>query len=251
MGILRAFVNFNRELSAAFDRKFLPRIYLVDGNRDFVDDFVPQFLQAGMRIYDVGGGKRPFLSVARKQELNIHVTGLDIDASELSRAPAGAYDRTIAADIAVYRGDGDADLVICQALLEHVRDNAASFKALTSMLKAGGHLLIFVPSRNAVFARLNMILPEKWKRGLLFLIYPETRYAQGFPSFYDRCTPKDFAELGKRNGLALQTVRHYFVSSYFSFFFPLYLVWRLWIVLFRMLRGTQAAETFSMAFIKA
>jgi hypothetical protein len=40
------------------------------------------------------------------------------------------------------------------------------------------------------------------------------------------------------------------MSSYFSFFFPLYLVWRFWITIFVFLRKEQAAETFSMVLRK-
>lgn len=250
MGLLTTFVKINRRISGAFDRHFLPRWYSVDGNRDFVDEFAPGFLRPDMRIYDVGGGKRPFLSPDQKKELKAYVIGLDIDGNELARAPEGAYDETIATDICRFRGTGDADLVICQALLEHVKDNDAAFQSLGSLLKPGGMLLIFVPSRNAAFARLNMLLPEAWKKSLLFYIYPDTRHAQGFPSFYDRCTPRDFMELAQRNRLELRNSRYYFVSSYFSFFFPIYFIWRLWILLFRALRGEQAAETFSMALVK-
>ena len=99
------------------------------------------------------------------------MVGLDIDGKELSAAPDGLYDRTAAADITKYRGQGDADLVICQALLEHVHDTGRALEAIASILKPGGRALIFVPSRNAVYARLNLLLPENLKRRILFAFF--------------------------------------------------------------------------------
>jgi hypothetical protein len=50
--------------------------------------------------------------------------------------------------------------------------------------------------------------------------------------------------------LKVLEVKPYFMSSYFSFLFPLYVAWRLWMLFFRYVRGEQAAETFSMALMK-
>lgn len=251
MGLLTSFVQLNRRISRKFDEVFLPESFSIDGNRDFVDTFALTFIQSGLHIYDVGGGKRPFISVAEKKRLNAYVVGLDIDGDELKKAPQGAYDKMIVADICAIQGSEDADLVICQALLEHVKDNDLSFKALAGLLKPDGKLIIFVPSRNAVFARLNVLLPEVWKRFMLFKIFPDKRLTQGFPSYYHRCTPKEFMELGKLNDLELIDSRYYYKSSYLSFFFPMYFIWRLWILIYSFLCGKQAAETFSMAFKKS
>ena len=59
-----------------------------------------------------------------------------------------------------------------------------------------------------------------------------------------------FKRMAKDNDLSVVEARYYFVSSYFSFFFPIYFLWRLWILLFRAIRGDQAAETFSMVLKK-
>lgn len=175
---------------------------------------------------------------------------MDIDQDELDRAPAGVYDRTICADIGRFAGAGDADLVICQALLEHVRNVDGAFAAMASILKPGGRALIFVPSRNALYARLNLLLPQAFKKRLLHAVYPKTRQGQGFPSFYDQCTPRDFRRLARKHGLSVEQESFHYISSYFSFFVPLYVLWRLWILGYRALAGEQAAETFCMALRK-
>ncbi len=71
--------------------------------------------------------------------------GLDIDKEELIQAPEGSYDEIICTDITKYRGNLEADIVICQALLEHVKGVENAFMAISSILKPGGLALIFVP----------------------------------------------------------------------------------------------------------
>jgi 2-polyprenyl-6-hydroxyphenyl methylase/3-demethylubiquinone-9 3-methyltransferase len=244
--MLRTFLDWQLRLSRRFDR-LLPEFYRVDGNDDFRDNILPQYIAQGMLIYDVGGGARPYVAPSLKRRLGLRVIGLDIDATELARAPAGAYDATICADLTRYRGRNDADLVICQATLEHVRDTEPAFAALATIAKPGGRVAIFVPSRNAVFARLNLLLPERLKRFLLFSIFPaEAVGRQGHKAYYDKCDPRQFAALAQRHGFAIERQEHYFMSFYFGFLVPLHMLWRLWIVLFRALRGNQAAETFVM-----
>lgn len=247
---MRKLIRFQTWLSLCFDR-LLPRDLIADGNREFLEAVVPANIHAGSVVYDVGGGKNPVITVERKAALRLKVVGVDIDRDELAAAPAGAYDATAPADITVYRGSGDADLVICQALLEHVRDTDGALAAIASILKPGGRALIFVPSRNAVYARLNLVLPQELKRRILFAIFPGMRRDHGFPAFYDRCTPAAFAEMSRRHGLVTDERRVYFHSEYFRFFFPLHALWRLWTVMFRAVAGEQAAETFTLVLRKA
>ena len=231
--------------SSRFDA-LLPEEFSIDGNREFLDKLVPSFVLPRTVIYDVGGGKNPVVGPQRKTELGLRVIGLDIDGGELTSAPTGSYDKAVCADISSYQGPGDGDLVICQALLEHVRDTGAALRAISSILKPGGRALIFVPSRHAVYARINLLLPESLKRRILFTVFPKTRRDHGFHAFYDRCTPANFVGMAAQNGLVTEDCRVYFQSGYFRFCFPLHAAWRLWMLLFRRFAGWQAAETFTL-----
>lgn len=247
--VISSIIESQVRLSRAFD-SLLPERYITDGNQDFLTNFVPKYLRSGVVIYDIGGGKHPYLRRDQKAALDAKVVGLDISQKELDEAPARAYDERVCADITEYQGRGDADLVICQALLEHVKDTRKAFQGIASTLKPDGLALVFVPSRNAAFARLNIVLPQKLKQKVLFTIFPHMRGCQGFPSYYNQCTPKDFRNLAQENDFEIIEERHYYVSSYFSFFFPLYMLWRSWILGFHLIAGAQAAETFSMALLK-
>ena len=247
--MIRSLINSQIQLSYEFD-KYLSSKYRLDGNNDYRDSLVPKYLQKNLTIYDVGGGKRPYITPEQKKVLRARIVGIDIDQDELNQAPKGLYDQTICADIAGFQGSQDADLLICQAVLEHVKDVEGAFGSISSILKPGGLALIFVPSKNAVFARLNIILPQEIKKTILHTIYPKTMEGQGFPSYYNQCTPAEFKQLAQSNGFSLIEERYYYVSSYFSFFFPAYLMWRLWILMFESLFKEQAAETFSLVLQK-
>jgi len=247
--MMRSFINSQIWLSRHFDKLFFEKFRL-DGNRDFVKSLVPKYLKNNTTIFDVGGGKNPYLSVETKKNLNATVVGLDIDEKELKEAPSDGYDEIICANISEFRGTQNADMVICQAVLEHVVDVESAFIAISSILKPGGRALIFVPSRNALFARLNIMLPQNIKKAILHTIYPSTARSQGFPSYYNKCTPLEFKKLAMENSFSIVEERYYYVSSYFSFFFPAFMLWRLWVLLFYALCKENAAETFSLVLEK-
>lgn len=160
------------------------------------------------------------------------------------------YDKIFCADICSFAGDNSADLVVCQAVLEHVSDTQAALRGIASLLKPGAAALVFVPCRNALFARLNMLLPEKWKRRILYTIFPGTGREHGFPAYYNRCTPQDFIAMADAAGVQAETVYCYYMSVYFSFFLPAHVLWRIWQLLARYFVGDQMRESFSVVLRK-
>ena len=246
--MLQSLIRSQTYLSRRFDM-CLPARFTIDGNQDYLR-MTPSRINAGTTIWDLGGGKHPLIDPAVKGDKRLRVVGLDISAEELTVAPAGAYDEIVVADISKFRGRGDADLVFCQALLEHVRDTAAAFEGISSILKPGGTAIVFTPSRNAAFARLNLLMHQRLKERLLFAIYPDARGQQGFPAYYDRCTPREFRRMAEAAGLRVTDVHLYYQSNYFNFAFPIHLVWRFWVLLFALVAPDSAAETFTMTFKK-
>lgn len=248
--ILRAFVRANIALSRFVDRA-LPLRVRTDGNSDFLAKYTEEIGVRGALVYDLGGGSRPFFSASRRRELALTVVGLDISAAELDAAPDGSYDRKVSHDLCDYRGDSDGDIVVCQSTLEHVPDLAGALRGIASCLKEGGVAYVFVPCRNAAFARLNLLLPEKAKQAILFGIFPEKAGGHdGFPAFYDRCTPSQLLALASEAGLKSVELRTYYKSSYFYAFFPAYLLWRLSQLVLTGALGNDAAETFSVKMIR-
>lgn len=241
--LLRAFIATQQRWSRVFDRA-LPARFSIDGASDFKRKVAPAYVLPGMTLCDVGGGKHPFFGLEEKARLNLTVKALDISERELAAAPVDAYDAAVCADICAYRGDSSADLAICQAVLEHVKNTNAAIEGLVSLLKPGGIALVWVPCRNALFARLNMLLPESWKQRVMFTIFPQTQGIHGFPAYYDRCTPRDYLEMAKANGVQGAIIQSYYMNSYFSFLLPLHVMWRVWQLIARSLVGDQACESF-------
>ncbi len=248
-GLPGKFIDFNKYISRRFD-EMLPEEFRVDGQAHFREEFVPPHIPEGALVYDVGGGRRPLLSAQEKERRGLRVVGLDIDGGELMRAPRGAYDATIQADITQYQGCETAGVVICQALLEHVADTKSAFAGLASILKKDGVALLFTPSKTSLYARVNLLLPESLKQKLLRLLYPELAERSGFPGRYHRCTLSEFEEMARGQGLDVVQKRAYYYSAYFSFFAPLHVLWRLWLWVFYLISRERAAETFSLALRK-
>lgn len=248
MGLFGSFVHLNIALSNAAER-MLPRHLSEDGNKCFLRDVLPAAVRKGDIVYDVGGGSRPFISLADKNLLNAVVHGLDIDAAELRAAPDGVYDRMVVHDLCTYEGDGLADVAVCQALLEHVPNTEGAIRALASIVRPGGKVFLFAPARNALFARLNMLLPERVKRAVLFRVFPEKAGGHdGFKAYYDRCIPSQVERLASKYKLRVEEKRIFWKSSYFSAFFPAYVFWRLYQAVAFLLIRDDASESFIYVF---
>jgi len=241
--MVRALINSQVALSGAFDL-FLPLSFRIDGAKDFRQRIVPVYLRPSLVVYDIGGGARPCVTSEVKRRLGIKLVGVDIAAEELTKAPPGTYDQMVTTDITGYQEEQAADLIICKSTLEHVRNTEAALTAMARLLKPGGILLVFTPSRNAMFARLNRLLPEGFKQRLLSSFMPDKADHLGFPAFYDHCTPRDFRRVVARRGLEIIELHAYYASTYFSVVFPVYVLWRVWVIASRLLAGENAAETF-------
>jgi len=230
-------------LSRAFDQ-LLPRSFRIDGSKDFKQRIVPSYLRPGLVVYDIGGGARPCVDLETKRRLGLKVTGVDIEDEQLAKAPRGLYDRTIVTDITTYQEQNAADLVVCKSTLEHVRNTETALATMARLLNPGGTLLVFVPSRNALYARLNVLLPQRVKMRLLSAFMPDRADHLGFPAMYDHCTPRDFCRFAANYGLQIKELRPYYISSYFSVVFPVYVLWRVWILAYRAVAREHAAESF-------
>lgn len=240
----RKFLRANYTLSRWIDG-FLPERLRQDGNQYFIQDVLPRALRADTTVYDLGGGSRPCVERELKDRLGLRLVGLDVSGEEMAAAPAGTYDQTIVADLCTFTGTEAADSVICQATLEHVPDTVGAIRGLATCVRPNGAVYIFAPCRNAAFARINLILPERLKQLLLFNLFPEkAKGHDGFRAFYDHCTPGQIEAIARRNGLEVEERRLFWTSSYFYILTPAYLLWRAWQGLAYIVVGQNAAELF-------
>lgn len=223
--LIRRFIDGQVALCRYIDRRLFGA-FSVDGNAAFAR-LLPSMIPPEASIADIGGGKTPFFSADEVRSRRLRVAGVDIDAAELASAEAGAYEEMFVGAIEQVRGNADRDFVIAQSVLEHVYDGRRAAAGMASFLRPGGTIVTFCPCRRAWFARLNLVLPERLKRAILFYVYPAKRERQGYPAHYDGCTPQELERNLRDAGVRVTGFRYFFTSSYFMFFAPLYLFWRM------------------------
>lgn len=245
---MEKFFAINRKISAWFDTT-LSKTATTYGGTDFHTSVLPQYIQRDQRIYDIGGGKRPQIKPDWKQKRNLFVIGVDIDENELAHAPAGFYDATIISDITKEKGPGDGDLVISRSMLEHVTDAKAALGNMASYLKPGGIMIVFVPCRNAAFARLNMFLPEAKKKKILESVYGDKADALGFKAYYNNATPSRYRAMAAAHKLEILDLKTYWMSNYFTVFAPLHILWRTYQKIILTLGGHGWGKDYCESFI--
>lgn len=246
MNWMNRLLNWNHWASASLDRFVNQYTRRRSGMAEFRAVTIPELLQPGMRVLDVGSGKCPLIDQATRLQLGLHVTGLDISAEELQQAPDGSYDETVVMDAAAGRIPGRYDLILSHTVLEHVRDTPAAIFGLTEALVPGGTMAHFLPCRNAVFARLNLSVGNRVARRLLKIIYPGHSAVNGFPAYYNRCTPRQLGRLCKDYGLNVVETRAYFASSYLRFLAPLHALDLVRQVSLMWLGAESLCETFTL-----
>jgi len=250
---IRAFFRWQVKLSRWLDH-YLPVELRRDGNSEFLGSHLTRLVQPGMRIVDIGGGRHPAVSQELKAELGLSLFGLDCCAEELEAAPPGLYDATSCCDIVAPPADWaeKADLAICQSVLEHVPDVRAALGGVASLLREGGECAVFVPCRTAWFARVNLLLPERIKRVLLFSVFPHKAEEGhgGFKAYYDKCTPSELVSVARATGFQVVELQPYYMSSYFFPFVPAYLLWRAGVLVKKSFNAWSAAETFVLVLKK-
>lgn len=59
--LIRRFVGFQGDLCRRFDT-FMPAAFRVNGYHDIMQRIIPQYLAEHMKIYEIGGGKWPYIT---------------------------------------------------------------------------------------------------------------------------------------------------------------------------------------------
>lgn len=231
--MLRFFINLNKSASNLVDSCF-PKQLNLDGNLFYLEEVLPKLisnLPHGSLILEVGGGKQPFLTSKLKETSQLKVHGLDISKEELLAAPQDIYDNIIVADICnrsqMSKINHQYDLIICQSLIEHVPDALIAIDNMSTLLKDNSIISLFAPNGTAPFAIINKILPQNVKKKILFYVKPKAQIDQGFPAFYVNCNPMKIDFLLRKKQLKIETKLLFYQSSYFSFIFPLYVIWKI------------------------
>jgi len=217
----------------------------LDGCQDF-SRLLLQYLRPGLRVLDIGGGKRPLISPELKRSQRLRVFGLDVLKEELDAAPPGAYDETVCCDISVPQPLPEVDLAISRSVTEHVSRPDRMYANVFRALRPGGTTLNFMPNKFAPFALLNVSLPNWLGKRLVDFFYPE-KEGQGFRAYYRKCYPSAIRRLLGEIGFVDLRFYPYYGSEYLSFFFPLHLLELAWQMTESKFQFLNVCETFSFS----
>jgi SAM-dependent methyltransferase len=175
-------------------------------------------LRSGMSILDVGGGRHPSVLLERRPERTFYV-GLDPSASEMSAAPAGSYDRMIAAraEEPIPELIGTIDLAVSWQVFEHVRSLDAVLQNLYGYLAPGGSLVSLFSGRWSAFGVINRLVPRKAVVPLVSRVGRRRDSVNPvFTAYYDLC--HDSAVRRVMEGWSdIQIAPFYRGATYFNF----------------------------------
>lgn len=229
MSAFRKFLDANRSLCAALDRVWpypLANVFW----ESYVQDASRMALEAKPpKVVDVGAGKEtPYASLLPPGGTTL--VGVDVLPEDMEQN--SALSERLVADLVA---DGfperakNAGLITSRMVLEHIPDQGKFAREVHDALAPGGQTIHLFAARYSLFATLNRLLPEAASRRLLFALRPESVEVGGFETYYDRTHALAAEQVFRDAGMVdVRTDVSYQVSQYFHFFFPLFVVARMW-----------------------
>ena len=153
----------------------------------------------GKQVLDVGcGGGILSESMARSggRVLGIDLAQAVLDVAELHAIESNicVQYRPIAAEDLAQEQPGGFDLVTCMEMLEHVPDPAASVKALASLLRPGGDVIVSTLNRNPLAFAVAIVGAEYIARVL----------PRGTHEYLKFIRPSELARWARQAGLELR-----------------------------------------------
>ncbi len=197
-----------------------------DNYRPTILAFIDALRRAGrsddngkVRLLEVGGGRGPQLTPAQADELGVALTVNDIDARELSLAPAGF--ETALFDIAGEvdpRFFGRFDLIYSRMVFEHVKNAPRAWRNVCALLAPGGVALAYHPTLYSPPFVVNLLVSESVSSRLLRLFFP-WRHDGDYPKFparYEMCfaTPSRVAPALRDAGFSEVLIAPFFGHGY-------------------------------------
>ena len=220
--LIKGFVNFNIRISNALTPDWIHKIhaysmYTLQGKILMLSPEV-------RTVLDVGAGKQWQFPHNLKDEAQLYLIGLDIDASEMDQNHL--LDEKIEGDESLDGIDTSSiDLICCQAVVEHIEDNQKFVDACMRVLKPGGKLIVTFANRYAPYAIVNRLLPVSWSAVLLRYLVPGSDGILGFKTYYNKCGYHEFRKLLEDSGFVVTNQYcSFYGSRYYRFFTPLYLL---------------------------
>ncbi|MER9228547.1 class I SAM-dependent methyltransferase [Mesorhizobium sp. M0664] len=215
--VLKKFIGWNRDAAAWLESRF-PRIfgapsYKAELEHRIADDIAHLKPSA---VLEVGGIDRPLL----RRGLGFSYIGLDIEEKPDCYS---VYDRFLVQSIE-QPVDVEADMLVSITLMEHVPDNRAAARSMFFVLRPGGVMHHYIPSKWHPYSIALRIVGPAVQKWLIPHLRPSAVGVTGYPAFFDHCSPSDMTGLFRNQGFEqVDVISFYRASDYFAFFLPAYL----------------------------
>jgi SAM-dependent methyltransferase len=237
--VFNAFVRFNQKVSRAITPLPVRETSVFSMYVKIASIVLMQ--PESKRVLDAGAGAAWSFPLVYKKRFDLHIIGVDIDASEMVSNPS--LDERIVTDIChnIPIDRESIDVVTAHSGVEHFPNNEAFLQNCFRVLRPGGRLIAQFPSRYAPFVLLNRALPHGMSRFLLKHFRPDAYDKLGFPAHYDRTNFSAFKKIAEQAGYELEFVYFSYFNFYCAFFVPLYIM----SLAFGFLRFAAGARDFS------
>jgi SAM-dependent methyltransferase len=215
--MLRRIVKWNRNAAKWLEEKY-PKFFSGPSYKTELDDRIAREIEATkpQTILEVGGIDRPLLSRGNGY---VYI-GLDIDEQPTCYE---IYDQFIVRSIEEPL-DLNADMIVSITLLEHVPNNSAAIRTMYAVLKPGGAMLHYLPSKWHPYSIALRLVGPKLQKRLIATLRPDAVGVTGYPAFFNYCSPAEFEALLERQGFVdIKIISYYRATDYFAFFLPAYL----------------------------
>src|SRR5437773_11741178 len=114
-------------------------------------------------ILDIGCGVGAF--VRRLREFSPRVAGIDVDRERVTEGGKVVPDLALAVGERLPFADGAFDVVLLYEVLEHVTDDQATLREANRLLRPGGRVVIFCPTRLYPFETPGIFLGKRYLFG--------------------------------------------------------------------------------------
>lgn len=224
MTLITRFVRFNKSVSRTI------RPYLPQAKTNLHEEYarvVAAYMSfnPGMTVADIGAGKNSHFAKHLDRSAKSRIIAIDVSDDELAENDTAAEKRVADVTRHLPLAHGEADIIVSHSVLEHLEDVESFIQKAAGVLLPGGHFISVFPSKYALYALLNRMLPRELSSRLLRLLVPGSEGVLGFPTYYDNCFPSAMTRVLRRNGFEVVDVRvSYAQTDYFAFLLPLYLL---------------------------
>jgi len=169
---------------------------------DYYEALVGKLLPAGRDWCDVGCGRSIFPDnpeLAERYAARCRfVYGIDPDDNVRENPFVHGYFQGLVEDC---QTDREFDLVTLRMVAEHIVDPSSALRRVASLLKSGGHAVIYTPHKWAVMSIAASVVPFGLHNPLKRLLWWTSEARDTFPTQYKLNTYKDLKRHGEQAGL--------------------------------------------------